>query len=161
MFERIENLRMGQSDRLLLATVIAAFIPLICCTASGIAVAETAGVTVSDNTAQASATVRYSPGIPDILKMVDAKVDVGIITAYIRNAPVAYNPSANEIILLKERGVGDEIITAIIQRGGELRAPTAQSQPSPTVTAPSVPYGNAPAYDYGAPSAYPYADGYP
>src|ERR1035441_9907454 len=46
---------------------------------------------------------RYSPGVTDIMKMVDAKVDAQVIKSYIKTSPTAYSPSANEIIALKGR----------------------------------------------------------
>lgn len=46
-----------------------------------------------------------SPGIAEILNMLDSKVDPGVIKAYIQNSSVAYNPSAAEIIALKQQGV--------------------------------------------------------
>src|SRR4051812_35005045 len=53
-----------------------------------------------------------SPGLLEVLKLQDAKVDAEVIKAFIRNSPVAYNPSAVEIIALKQRGVSPEVITA-------------------------------------------------
>src|SRR5689334_23028047 len=108
---------------------------------------------------QAGASVRFSTGIPEILKMIDAKVDVEIIKAFIKNSLVAYNPSAGEIIAMKDRGVPNEIVTAMIQRGGELRP----SLSAPPVSAPArPPYNTAPPYDYGAATDMaPYAPSYP
>ena len=68
---------------------------------------------------QNAAAARFSAGVGDILKMVDAKVDAEVIKAYVKNSPTAYNPSATEIIALKDRGVGPEILTALLQRGAE------------------------------------------
>jgi len=122
------------------------------------------------STAPAVAAVSFSPAIRDILKMLDAKVDIEVIKAYVRNSNIAYNPNASEIIGLKQHGVPDEVITALLQRGAEVRAQLAQSRQA---TAPAMPPNNpAPAYpyDYGASlpdyntyPAYPaYADyGYP
>jgi hypothetical protein len=124
---------------------------------------------------QAQAT--FSPGIRDVLKMVDAKVDAEVIKTYIKNSSTAYNPNASEIIALKEHGVPDELITGLIERGGEIRTQFAHaaSQAAPPApepaTAPNTPqpqygYGN----DYGASMAFPapsypsyadYAYGYP
>src|ERR1035437_3916162 len=112
---------------------------------------------------------RYSPGVADIIKMVDAKVDAEVIKTYVKNSPTAYNPSANEIIALKDRGVGPEILTAMLQRGAEMRVQsmqTAQAAANPVAshTYPSgvMPYAPAPAYDYSAQPVYPnYAYNYP
>src|SRR5664279_4105726 len=72
--------------------------------------------------AQTVPALRYSPGVADIVKLVDAKVDPEVIKTYIKNAPTAYNPNATEIIALKNRGVAPEILTAMLQRGAEVRA---------------------------------------
>ena len=71
----------------------------------------------------------FSAGVAEILKMVDAKVDIEIIKTFIRNSPVPYNLSSSEIIILKDRGVPNEVLAIILQRGGELRAQSAQSSP--------------------------------
>jgi hypothetical protein len=121
-------------------------------------------------TPAATATVRFSGGIPEILKMIDAKVDVTIVKTFINNSPVAYNPTPTEIIALRDRGVPNEILTAIIQRGGELRAKSIQSAPVPAPTPYARPNDSAysepapvysepytPAYSYGS---YPYYTSY-
>ena len=126
-----------------------------------------AGAQSDANTAQTVPALRYSPGVADIVKLVDAKVDTEVIMTYIKNAPTAYNPSATEIIALKDRGVAPEILTAMLQRGAEVRAQgmrageVATSPVTPQVNAGGVgPY--APVYDYGAQSVYPnYPYSYP
>jgi hypothetical protein len=95
----------------------------------------------------------------DVLKMLDAKVDPGVIKAYIKNSPVPFNPNASEIVALKQRDVPDDIITSLIQHGAEVRAQMAQgaAQAGSAVSAPNAPPAGYP-YDYGtaAPSYYPY-----
>jgi hypothetical protein len=119
--------------------------------------------------------MRYSTGIADIVKMVDAKVDAEVLKAYIKDSPAAYNPGASEIISLMQRGVPADVLTALLQRGGELRAqaattsqpPFVQTAPAPEAPVPaySYDYGSEPysvdstyypAYGYG----YPYYDNY-
>ncbi len=110
----------------------------------------------------------FSPGVRDILKMLDAKVDADVIKAYIKSSSIAFNPTASDIIELKRRGVPDELITAMILRGAEVRTQFAQAAaaqpPVPANPQASMPQGYA--YDYPAP-AYPYpnyvdyAYGYP
>lgn len=114
------------------------------------------------------AAIRYSPGMTDILKMVDGKVDAEVIKAYIKNSAVAYDLSVPEIIALKDRGVRDDIVAALLQRGAEARAARgigaqATAPPSP---GPPAPYAPAPGYndgyDYGAGVVSPdYGYGYP
>ncbi len=109
----------------------------------------------------------FSAGVADILKMVDARVDLEVIQTYVRNSPTAYNPTATEIIALKNRGIGPEILTAMLQRGGELRAQAARASAavaSPAAPAPAQGVVNpyAPVYDYSAQPAYPvYTYSYP
>jgi len=161
MLYQIENLKKSRRERWLIIAAMVAFIPLFSI-ASALEVTGTASAGLTANGApQAGVTLGYSQGIGEILKMVDAKVDVTVITTYIRNSPTAYNPNANEIIALKQRGVGDDIITTLIQRGGEVRAQAMQGATTPTATAPAVPYASTAAYGYGAQQAYPYVDPYP
>jgi hypothetical protein len=119
--------------------------------------------------AQTAPAARYSPGVADIVKLVDAKVDAEVIKTYVRNSPTAYNPSATEIIALKDRGVGPEILTAMLQRGAEARAQSMRAaQAASGTVAPQTypgaanPYAPAPAYDYTTQPVYPnYAYSYP
>jgi hypothetical protein len=110
----------------------------------------------------AGSQANFSRGVRDVLKMLDAKVDPGVIKAYVKNAPIAFNPTAAEIIALKQRDVPDDVITAMIQRGAEVRMQLAQSaqaaqaaQGAAPVQAPNAPPQT---YDYGtaAPDYYPY-----
>src|SRR5437660_9592948 len=61
-------------------------------------------------------SIRYSAGIADILKMVDAKVDAEVIKAYVKSSPILYNPNAAEIIALKDHGVSSDVLVALLQR---------------------------------------------
>lgn len=108
-------------------------------------------------TAPTSPVARYSAGIGDIVKLVDAKVDPEVIKTYVNNSPTAYNPSASEIIALKDRGVGSDILTAILQRGAAVRAQAVQANQAAAAAVPP-PYP-APTYDYGAQPGY-YAPSY-
>jgi hypothetical protein len=117
--------------------------------------------------AQSAPVAQFSPGVADIVKMVDAKVDPGVVRTYIEHSPTAYNPSAMEIIALKDHGVGADILTAMLQHGAEVRAQTmrgalgAANTPAPQAAAGEVnPY--APVYDNGAQAVYPaYSYTYP
>lgn len=106
---------------------------------------------------------RFSAGLQEIVKMLDAKVDVDVIKVYIKNSPVAYAPSAAEIIALKNRGVADEILTALLQRGAEIKSQAVASGQPPANTAPPPYYPQINPYpydysDYGSPdyAGYPY-----
>src|SRR6516165_6587088 len=56
-------------------------------------------------------TAGHSAGVSDILKMLDAKVDLEVVKTYIKNSSIAYNPTAEDVVTLKQRGVPDEILT--------------------------------------------------
>src|ERR1022692_155324 len=109
---------------------------------------------------QIAPAARYSPGVADIVKMVDAKVDAEVIKTYIKNSSTAYNPSATEIVALKDRGVGPDILTAMLQHGAEVRAQAMQAahaagNSSVPQAAPGAVNPYAPGYDNGAQPAYP------
>ena len=137
----------------------------------GAATAEGKLVSAASAGAQSTNGVnKYSAGIADVLKMVDAGVSKDVIKTYIENSPVAYRPSADEIIALHERGVSGEIITALLHRGAEVRAKLAQamqaSQSPPVRSAPQATGSYAPAANYApAPQLvyqdYSYAYSYP
>ncbi len=113
----------------------------------------------------------FSPGVADVLKMLDAKVDPEVVKAYIKNSPTAYHPTAEDIVALKNRGVPDDVITAMLNRGAESQGqgpmttpqPTAPSTPAPAyLTQPSTALYPDYLYDYGmAPSYLDYSYGYP
>jgi hypothetical protein len=130
----------------------------------------TVTVDSNGNSALVVPTPRYSAGVEDVLRMVDAKIDPTVVQAYIKSASVPYDLRAGEIIALKDHGVPPDVITAMIQRGGELRAQLSHANqaaaPQPMQApypATATPY--APTYDYGAQpdySAYPsYTYAYP
>lgn len=112
---------------------------------------------------------RFSAGLQEIVRMVDAKVDPEVIKAYIKNSAVPYSPTAGEIIALKKKGVPDDIVTALLQHGADVRAQAAIASPPMSAAPAAVPYGAAPgAYpydyaDYGSPyyDPYPYGYSYP
>ena len=118
---------------------------------------------------QRATAAQFSPGVADVVKLLDAKVDTEVIKTYVKNSPTAYNPSATEIISLKDRGVAPEILTALLQHGAEVRAQSMQAaQAAPGVAAPpaypngTAPYAPAPPYDYTTQPVYPnYGYSYP
>src|ERR1017187_9552530 len=112
--------------------------------------------------AAAALAARFSPGVADIVKLVEAKVDPEVIKTYVTSSRTAYNPSATEIIALKDRGVAPEILTAMLQRGAEVRAQSMRAaQAAPNAAVPQIspgavnPYAPAPGYDYSAQPVYP------
>jgi hypothetical protein len=108
----------------------------------------------------------YSPGIADLIALLDAKVDEGVILAFIQNSSTAYNPEATELIALRDHGTSTEILTALLHHGAELRLQMAQSQggatstPSPAydqtleTSSPTYPYGYPESDDVASPNTY-------
>jgi hypothetical protein len=127
------------------------------------------GVNPGAVAAPTAPSARFSPGVAEVVKLVDAKVDPTVIQIYVQNSPTAYNPSATEIIALRDRGVGPELLTAMLQHGAEVRARSmraAQAVPSavapPTYPSAANPYAPVPGYDYSAQPAYSdYSYSYP
>ncbi len=91
----------------------------------------------------------YSPGITEVIRLLDAKVDVAVILAYIQNSPIPYNPEATELIALKEHGAPTEMLVALLHHGDELRLQLGQAESA------ANPPPLAPAYDYPPAAAYP------
>ena len=146
----------------LLASAALAIATLLFCTPAKAEIRLTAAATAETG----AATPHFSPGVADVVKMVDAKIDSEVITAYINSSRIPYNPGVNEIIALKERGVSAVILTTMLQHGGELRAQMAQATPSAPSPNPypaaANPYPPTPAYDYGAQPVYSdYSYSYP
>ena len=70
----------------------------------------------------------FSPGIADVIAMLDAKVAASVILTFIQNSPVAYSPEATELIALREHGASTEVLAGLLHHGDELRLRLAQSQ---------------------------------
>jgi hypothetical protein len=115
--------------------------------------------------AQTLPATRFSPGVADIVKLVDAKVEPEVIKTYIKSSPTAYNPSATEIIALRDKGAGSDVLTAMLERGGEVRAQSTRGAPAAPLLYPGAVtsnYAPAQAYNYGAQPGYvSYAPSYP
>jgi hypothetical protein len=115
-----------------LALSVAAATVLVVTANAEVAISGSAGIS------SGTSTVRYSPGVSDVLKMTAAGVDAGVIRAFIRGASTPFNPSVDEIIVLKEHKVSDDVITALIDRGSEV-------------------YADVPVYSYSSPYYYDYS----
>ena len=100
--------------------------------------------------------LKYSPGVEEVFKMVDAGVSKDIVKTFIENSPIAYNLSAGDIIALKEHGVTDDLTAAMVKRRAELSAQAGQAFASVAASAeaaPAVSEGNA-ASGYLDPESY-------
>ncbi len=92
--------------------------------------ATAAGSTSSDHAQPANLTSSTitSEGVADILKMADAGVSKGVITAYIENSDRAYKLTHEDIIALKKHNVDDEVVTLMLKRGAQIRAAVTQAR---------------------------------
>jgi len=91
----------------------------------------------------------YSPGVAQIIKMLDCKVDTQAILAYVQDSPTAYDPDASELMALKGHGASTELMMALLHHGDELRLRLAQVLNA--LNAPSV----VPANDSPQEAPYP------
>jgi hypothetical protein len=91
----------------------------------------------------------FSPGVAEIIKMLDAQVDATVLLAFIQNSAIPYDPDATELIALKAHSASTEILTAMLHHGDELRLRFARAATS------ANPAPAAPAYDYPPDAAYP------
>jgi len=117
---------------------------LLCVPVASRAINSVAPATGTVNQGAAAAptapAATFSPGVADVVKMVEAKVDPEVIKTYVKSSPTAYNPNATEIIALKDKGVAPEVLTAMLQHGAEVRAQSmraaqAAQQASPEAAA--------------------------
>jgi hypothetical protein len=97
---------------------------------------------------------KHSPGVDDILRMMQAGVSTEVIRTYIENSPTHYSLNPDEIIGLKKQGVPDELTTAMVKRGAALTAqPNRPGKPSSLV----LPYaGGSRSYGGLDPESYDY-----
>lgn len=88
----------------------------------------------SATSASTAPAVRVSYGAGEVLKLVQAKMGVDTIAAFIERSTTTYNLSAEEIVYLRGQGVSDRLITAMLSHAA---APVAQ--PAVTSAAPAGP----------------------
>lgn len=114
----------------------AALVPTADATAQGATtIANPRQATVQPN--DTAAPVQFSPGVGDILKLTQAKVDDEVIVAFVRNSGRHYSLTADEIVYLRSQGVSDRAITAMLNQ--QQPAATAQPQSAPTVAVGPTP----------------------
>jgi hypothetical protein len=137
----------------------------LCATALAIeTITSTAPVPVQPGTDPASqnafaAPAAWSAGMPEILKMLDAKVDPEVIIAYVKNSPFGYHPSAAELIELRNRGASADVLKAILEHAPQTGVGVPQTAPAPDASM-VAPQGTFPTYT--PPATYPgYDSSYP
>jgi hypothetical protein len=97
---------------------------------------------------QAQVGQPWSPGVPEVLSLMQADVGEGTVMAFIQNSGRSYALNANEIIMLKQQGFTDKELSAMLQA----HAPIAVSpvQPAPTYVVQQAPVYVAPAPVYSS-----------
>lgn len=101
----------------------------------------------------AASAAPLSKGPADVVKMLDAGVNTGVIKAYIENSPGAFHLNAEEIVTLYQHRVNSDLIRAMLGKG---TPPQAQDEASQQVANPAPPVQPAPEVNY-APPAVDYA----
>ncbi len=72
-----------------------------------------------------------SPGVADVLKMLDAGVSKDVIKTYIETSPASFSAGAADLIALKNHGVNDEITMAILKHGSAQTTVAANATVAP------------------------------
>lgn len=93
-----------------------------------------------------------SPGLADVVKLVQAHISDDVIVNYINGSNIAYQPTANELIYLNDLGVSEAVVNAIVQHSAKPEVQTATAPVSQTATADqnAVPTATATATPTGA-----------
>ncbi len=80
------------------------------------------------------------PGTPlaEVVKLVQAGVDLNIIKNYIANTPGTFGLNAEKIIYLNDAGVPTDIINAMLDQNKNASVPAAPSTPPTSAAAPVV-----------------------
>lgn len=84
------------------------------------------------------ASIAPAPVVADVLKLHRAKVDPGVIVAFVRNSP-RVNLSADEIVNLRSEGVSSEILVALLsprEAAATVMESAAAPAPEPAELAP-------------------------
>ncbi len=68
-----------------------------------------------------------SPGVTEVVNMLEAGVSKEVVKAYIENSATAYNPSPADLIALKQHGVADDVTLALLNHGSEAGARAAHA----------------------------------
>src|ERR1035438_1426706 len=100
-----------------------------------------ASVALAQNYSTTGSQMVY--GVPQIIRLSQAKVSDDTIIAYVKNSGFSYNLDADQIINLRQQGVSDAVITTMLNQpktGSVVYTPTA---PAPQPAASYVNTGTA------------------
>ncbi len=93
-----------------------------------------AGVVSAQNTPVVAApSLAY--GVPQVLRLSQAKVGDDTIIAYVRNFGNSYGLDADQIIYLRQQGVSDNVITTMLSQPKPAAAPAPAPTPAPAPAA--------------------------
>ncbi|HTB86134.1 MAG TPA: DUF6600 domain-containing protein [Candidatus Sulfotelmatobacter sp.] len=113
--------------------------------AVAIAAAAAVGVNAQDQPAPPPATAALptdiQPGTPlaDVVKLLQAGVDVSTIKNFVANCNSAFNLDADKIIYLKDEGLPSDVINAMMDHDKTIYASTQTPPPAPDTTTPVPP----------------------
>lgn len=93
--------------------------------------------------------VQLSYGVPEVLQLVQARVNDSIIVNYIQNSGTIYSLDANQIVYLKQQGASDAVLNAMLNQRVRL---TGSTEPGTTTSSPAVASASAPAPSVAAPA---------
>jgi len=102
--------------------------------------------------ASQTATLQLSPGVPDVLRLVQSKIGDETVVAFISNTGKTYKLSASEIIYLREQGASDRVLAAMLNQSSQSPVTAAPVATAPVTPAPAI---TAPAATVWAPPAQP------
>ncbi len=181
----MKNLILRQS-----LAVVVSVAGLVYATAEGAAQNSSTPAAATDTpatgTVRQPALVPLSAGVPDVLRLAQAKIGDDTIVAFIESSKTAYKLSATEIIYLRQQGISDRVLTSMLMqrpKSAPVAAPTPPpaSAPSNNLSASAPQYAanyvptspadgststiyvmpnSSPAYAYPNYGYYPYAGGY-
>lgn len=95
-------------------------------------------------TVSQTSPVQLSPGVPEVLKLVQSKIGDDTIMAFINNSGTTYSLGVSEIIYLREQGASDKVITAMLNQRSKPPVATASVAPAQS---PATDVATAPAFD--------------
>jgi hypothetical protein len=85
----------------------------------------------------AAASMEFSGGVNDVVKLHRAGVHQSVIRAYITGSTAVFSPSADELVRLHELKLPAELVTQMLEKGPADRA-KAEAAQTTTVTVPAT-----------------------
>jgi len=95
---------------------------------------------VGQPVAASAAAPQLAYGVPEILRLAQAKINDDTIIAYIKNSGTSYALSADQIIYLRHQGVSDAVIKTMLDQPKTYTATPASSAAAPSAPAQAVTY---------------------